>query len=45
MIPMKWEDFCDEGAKQYIKELEQKLDKLGLLDTDWEDEYHERFNR
>ena len=22
---MKWEDFCDKGAKQYIQELEQKL--------------------
>ena len=25
MIPMKWEDFCDEGTKQYIQELERKL--------------------
>ena len=25
MIPMKWEDFCDEGAKLYIQELEQQL--------------------
>jgi len=28
-----------------IDSMYDELDKLGLLDTDWEDEYHERFNR